>query len=109
VEAALEERLVGEDGERGGSGVGQASGQRYGVEIGADEAFRGRSFFELGDDGGSGCGGATERGGETTGDVRAGPALEIGQRRENTAKGEIGAGLGEDAIEVRQGGLLTSV
>ena len=39
VKAALEEGLVGEDGEGCGAGVFEVRGEGLGIEVGADEAF----------------------------------------------------------------------
>ena len=48
--AALEKGLVGEDGERGGSGALEIDGERSGIEVGADHPLRGRGFLQFGDD-----------------------------------------------------------
>jgi len=45
VQAALEERLVGEDGERGGSGSFEIDGEGLRIEVGTDDALRGRGLF----------------------------------------------------------------
>jgi hypothetical protein len=100
-EAPLEEGLVGEDGERGGSGVGEIACERRRVKFGADEAFGGGSFLELGDDGGAGSGSPAEGGGESAGRVMGGAALEAGEGRPGAARGEVSAGLSEDAVEVQ--------
>ena len=106
-EATLEEGLVGEDGKRGGSGVGEIAGERRGVEFGADEAFGRGSLLELGDDGRAGDG-AAESGGESAGRVMGGAALEAGEGRPGAARGEVSAGLREDAVEMQGWGPLNS-
>ena len=105
AQAALEEGLVGENGEGGGSGIFEAGGQRLRVELRANQTLRGRRFFELGDDGGSGSGGITESAGEAPRLVGGRGLFEEPERSSLAALVHVGAGLGEDAVKMQGFGL----
>ncbi len=79
-EGALEELLVGEHGERGGTAGGERTRQGGGLEGLANESLGGGGLFEFGDNGGPGGGGllALEGGGKATRGVGLGFALERG-------------------------------
>jgi hypothetical protein len=99
VEAALEERLVGENGKRGGSGAFEAGGEGLRIEIGADEAFRRGSFFQLGDDGGTLRGGFAESAGKAAGGVLGCAAFEFCDRDLLASARHVGAGPVENRVE----------
>lgn len=101
-EAALEERLISEDRERGGAGGFEFVGQGSSVEVITHEPPGGRRLLQLGDDGGAGLSGGPEGAGESAGRVSGGRFLEQVQRRATAAFVQVGARLGEDAVEVEQ-------
>ncbi len=51
VERTLEELFVSQNGERCGAGLLKFAGKFTGMKVGPDQAFRGRGFLQLGDDG----------------------------------------------------------
>ncbi len=98
-EAALKVRLVGEDGESGGSAGLKARSEPGRIEGFADESFGGRGFFDFRNDGGGFRRFAAKSGGPTTGSMRGGEALKLRDRHTRACRGHSGAGGGEDCVE----------
>ena len=63
-EAALKERLIGKDRQRGGAAALHGRSERGGGEVGADQPFGWRGLLEFRNDGGTAGGARTKRGGE---------------------------------------------
>lgn len=94
-ERALEEGLVGEDGEGGGSALREAAGEGGGIEVRANEALRRRGFFEFGEDGGVGLGCGAEGVGKASGLMLGGAAFE----KRQVGLGETNGGVVPSAVE----------
>ena len=97
---ALEEGLVGEDGERGGAGGFEFGGERGDVEVGADEAFGGRGFLELGDDGGAGLGDSAQVFAEAAGVMALGCGRHFAETGRGFVGSDTGAGGGQDFFQL---------
>ena len=109
AQAALEVRLVGEDGKRGGAAGALAAGQPLHIEVGADQAFGRRRLFDFGNDGRSFGGAAAQCGGPAPRPVPGSAALQPGERSMALAGGHGGARRGQNRIEAALHALPLSI